>query len=186
MSTESTPSQFQDTQQLLSEDGFRVSNIWYHGTASGLLESIQQQGLKGAGDAELMSRQQHLLKTIGHSSIGSDDPVFLTQSKELAYFWAQQKTHSRNLAFQQNEAPVVIAVTLADEEQSSVRPDAGGAALVLEPGNAYMTFLKALYEAHGHTLEDANPLAMPRDYFLNKLGLAYRQAPIAADALTVL
>ena len=183
MSTESTPSQFQDTQQLLSQDGFRVSNIWYHGTACGLLESIQQQGLKGAGDAELMSRQQHLLKTIGHSSIGSDDPIFLTQSKELAYFWAQQKTHSRNLAFQQQEQPVVLQITLSPEDNAQVKPDAGGAALMLEPGNAYMTFLKDLYQQHGLTLEDINPLQAERQYFLQQLGLAYHQQPIASDCL---
>ena len=34
------PSHLQDAKDLLTQDGFATSNIWYHGTSSALLTSI--------------------------------------------------------------------------------------------------------------------------------------------------
>lgn len=86
-----TPDFLQDAKQLLSDDGFATSNVWYHGTSSGLIPSVTNQGLVGGGDAALMKRMQSTLKTIQAPAFTAEDPVFLTQSKELAYYWAAQK-----------------------------------------------------------------------------------------------
>ena len=181
-----TPDFLQDAKQLLSDDGFATSNVWYHGTSSGLIPSVTNQGLVGGGDAALMKRMQSTLKTIQAPAFTAEDPVFLTQSKELAYYWAEQKSKSRNLYFNNDETPVVFEVTLSDEENAKVKTDAGGAALLMEPGNAYLTHLKEVYQACGKELEEINPLKADRMDYLNKLGLAYCAEPISKKAVKLL
>ncbi|TVV42575.1 hypothetical protein [Thalassolituus sp. C2-1] len=181
-----TPTQFQDLAQLLSDDGIATSGIWYHGTASGLVAAIQSEGLKGSGDAEIMARQLKTLSTIGHTTSEHKDPVFLTQSKELAYFWASQKTHTRNLYLQGNEEAVIFAVNLPETLQAQVTTDAGGAALVMEPGNLYVAWLRELYENNGKTLAEIDPFKCDRMDYLNKLGLAYLATDVEPQYLTLL
>lgn len=176
MSTEENviaPSYLKDAASLITEDGFPVSNVWYHGTTSSLVKAIKNKGLHGGGDAAWIKRTQGTLKTIGNRTFESKDPVFLTQSKELAYFWAQQRTHSRNLYFQKDETPVVLKITLNDEDNAKVNPDAGGAALIMEPNNAYVTYLKAIFEANGQDLDDFDPTKADRMIYRDRLGLAY-------------
>ncbi|MGR5456567.1 hypothetical protein ACPV5N_22030, partial [Vibrio alfacsensis] len=84
------PSYLQDAKELLSQDGFATSDVWYHGTSSALLSSIQGQGLKRSGDKALNQAAKKTMATIGNNYTESVAPVFLTQSKELAYYWAQQ------------------------------------------------------------------------------------------------
>jgi hypothetical protein len=181
-----TPAYLQDAKQLLTDEGFTTSNVWYHGTSSGLITSITNQGLVGGGDAALMKRMQSTLKTIQAPAFTAEDPVFLTQSKELAYYWAEQKAKSRNLYFSNGETAVVFAVTLSDDDNAKVKTDAGGAALLMEPGNAYLTHLKEVYKACGKELEEINPLKADRMDYLNKLGLAYCAEPISKKAVTLL
>ncbi|HBS41658.1 MAG TPA: hypothetical protein DEA26_03185 [Oceanospirillales bacterium] len=183
MSENNTPEFLRDVSELLTEQGLTTGEHWYHGTASGLLKSIMSQGLIGGGDAESAARMQKTLGTIGNRQFESDDPLFLTQSKELAYFWAEAKTHARNLYFQQNEEPVVLEISVAAEK---VRPDVGAAALIMEPSNEYLLKLKSLYEAQGVTFEEVNPLKADRGYFLSKLGMAYTEMVISPDDLRVL
>jgi hypothetical protein len=108
--------------------------------------------------------------------------VFLTQSKELAFYWAAQKTHTRNLYFKKDEIPVVIQVS----QPEKVSPDVGGTAMLLEPSNQYILTLKAIYEQHGVAWNDANPLEVPREFYLEKLGLAYSSKNIPAEKLSIL
>lgn len=181
-----TPAFLQDIDTRLGAEGFQCDHTWYHGTSSGLAGHIQQQGLHGAGDAELLSRTQGTLNTIGAPALTSQDPVFLTPSKTLAYYWADQKARSRNLYFANNETPVVFQVNLTAEQNQQVHTDAGGTALLLEPGNAYIHFLQNLYSEHGYEWPEMDPLKTDRMSFLTRLGLAYSNVSIAADSLELL
>ncbi len=179
------PAHLQDALQSLSATGFATSDVWYHGTASGVVPSILEQGLTRIGDQTLREHQLKTLSTIGHTTTDHAEPVFLTQSKELAFYWAEQKTHSRNLYLQGNESPVVLAVALPDELASQVSTDVGGAALVLEPGNAYIQYLKALYAEAEIEFPEINPFEVDRSAYLNVLGLAYVAQDIAPEYLRV-
>lgn len=168
------PDYLKDAASLMSEDGnMATSNVWYHGTASSLVKGIKNKGLHGGGDTAWIKRTQGTLQTIGNRTFETKDPVFLTQSKELAYFWAQQRAHSRNLYFQKDETPVVVKVTLNEDDNAKVNPDAGGAALIMEPGNAYVLYLKSIFEANKQDLDDFDPREADRMIYLNRLGLAY-------------
>jgi hypothetical protein len=179
------PDYLKDAASLMSDDGLTVSNVWYHGTASSLVKGIKNKGLHGGGDAAWIKRTQGTLQTIGNRTFESQDPVFLTQSKELAYFWAQQRAHSRNLYFQKDENPVVIKITLNEADNAKVNPDAGGAALVMEPNNAYVTYVKTIFAANGRDLDDFDPTKADRMIYLNRLGLAYTNDFISGKFIEV-
>lgn len=180
-----TPDFLKDFASLLSADGLKTANVWYHGTASGLVASIQAHGLIGSGDSELHQRQLKTLGTIGHEAMDTTDPVFLTQSKELAYFWANAKAHTRTIYMGQEETPVVFEITLPDELNKQVITDAGGAALVLEPGNLYLLWLRELYKEYGQELPELD-YRMDRMEYLKRLGLAYAACDIPAQYLMLL
>ena len=112
--------------------------------------------------------------------------MFITQSKELAYFWACEKAHTRDLYLKTNEQPVVFELNLPPELQQKVTTDAGGAALLLEPGNLYLLWLGELYDACGVAKPDIDPLRGNRMDYLNKLGLAYLNDPVAPEHLLLL
>lgn len=176
MSTEKNviaPDYLKDAASLLTEDGFTTSNVWYHGTTSALVKTIKNKGLHGGGDTAWIKRTQGTLKTIGNRTFETNDPVFLTQSKELAYFWAQERAHFRTLYFKQEETPVVLKATLNADDNAKVKPDFGGVALMMEPNNTYITYLKEIYKANGLELEEFDPTQADRMVFLNRLGLAY-------------
>ena len=181
-----TPSYLQDAQQLLSATGFATSGTWYHGTASGLVDSIQAQGLVGTGDLEGLQKHMDTLGTIGHEVSTHRDPLFVTQSKELAYFWANVKTHNRNLYFQKDEQPVVFELNLPEELQAKVITDAGGAALILEPGNLYLLWLEELYKSLGFELVKPDPFKCDRMDYQNILGLSYIADAVPAEYLKLL
>ena len=182
MSDITTPDYLKDAEQLLSENGFATSDDWYHGTASGLVDTILKDGLKGGGDTETAEREQGTLGTIGNRQFETSEPVFLTQSKELAYFWAARKAHTRNLYFRKEETPVVLKVS----QPEKVTPDVGGTAILLEPNNTYITMLKELYEKKGIAwIDESNPLKLPRETYLDMLGLGYSYDNIPADKVSV-
>lgn len=172
MTDRQIPTYLQDADQLISENGFKTSNVWYHGTASGLIESIQEKGLLQSGDKESNARAKKTMSTIGGSYKENKDPICLSQSKELAYFWAEQATKQRNLRFGGNEEPVVVAISLPDDLNSDVKPDVGAAAMLII-GNAYTDELKTIYEKNGLTAPDVDPMNADRMEYLSKLGLAY-------------
>lgn len=181
MSENITPEFLQDVDTLLSEAGFATNDTWYHGTSSGLIESIMTLGLKGGGDTETTERTQSTLGTIGNRQFESHDPVFLTQSKEIAFYWAAQKAHTRNLYFRKDEIPVVIQVS----QPEKVSPDVGGTAMLLEPSNEYILTLQAIYESKGIAWEEVNPLEVPREFYLQKLAMAYSSENIPAEKLSI-
>jgi hypothetical protein len=189
MSTEQViaPAYLKDVASLMSEDGsMATSNVWYHGTASSLVKGIKNKGLHGGGDAAWIKRTQGTLQTIGNRTFETKDPVFLTQSKELAYFWAQQRAHLRNVYFQKDEIPAVIKVTLNEDDNAKVNPDAGGAALIMEPNNEYVLYLKEIFTANGQDLDDFDPTKADRMIYLNRLGLAYTNDYIPGKFIEVL
>lgn len=181
-----TPKFLQDAQQLLSTTGFATNGTWYHGTASGLVESIQAQGLFGSGDAEGLAKHMQTLSTIGHETSDHSDPLFVTQSKELAYFWANRKAYSRNLYFQKDEQPVVLELNLPAALESKVITDAGGAALVLEPGNLYLLWLEDLYKNLGFEFTKPDPFNCDRMDYQNFLGLSYINETVPAEFVKLL
>jgi len=181
MSEITTPEYLKDAEELLTEQGFATDENWYHGTSSGLVKAILKDGLKGGGDAETAQREQKTLGTIGNRQFESSDPVFLTQSKELAYFWASRKAHTRNLYFRKDEEPVVLKVSSPDK----VSPDVGGTAILLEPSNEYIMMLQDMYEKKGIAWDETNPLQLPREFYLDKLGMAFSRDSIPAEKISV-
>ncbi|MCP5160894.1 MAG: hypothetical protein H7A00_04385 [Hahellaceae bacterium] len=180
------PAYLQDASVLLKQDGFVTGNIWYHGTSSALLDSIQTHGLIRSGDKALRQAIKKTMATIGDNSYAeTTEPVFLTPSKELAYYWAAQTAHNRSVRFEGKEEPVVIAMTLPDDLLAKVQPDVGAAALLMVQGNDYLEFLAEVYTANGLTLEEPDPLRANRDDFLRLLGMAYLDQDVDARYLQV-
>jgi len=86
------PEIYNDVQTVLGEDGFAIptNGVWYHGTSSALVDSIKENGLVRSGDKAFNQVAKQTMATIGNSYTEQREPVFLTQSKALAYFWAEQ------------------------------------------------------------------------------------------------
>lgn len=168
----SIPNTLQDAKDLLSNNGFVVGKTWYHGTSSGLTTSIQTHGLKRSGDKALKQSAKQIMATIGNSYTETIEPVFLTQSKELAYYWAEQTIKERGVHTEKEE-PVVIAINLSEEINDKVKPDVGAASLMLVQGNDYLDYLSAIYKKCGFDAPVIDPAKADRMDYLNKLGMAY-------------
>lgn len=189
-----TPTLFQDFNSLVSKEGIKSEGTWYHGTSSGLISSIQKQGLQGSGDQALNKRTAQTMNAIAQNSGGIagstetefKEPVFLTQSKEIAYFWAQAKTHSRNVYFNNNETPVIFEISLSDDKADQVKPDVGGAALLIGPAGDYINYLKKKYDENGIDFDQLDPSPSDRMAYIKFLGMAYSTKDIEADDLKVL
>lgn len=182
-----TPTFFQDAKDLLTQQGFASSNTWYHGTSSALIDSIKAQGLKRSGDQALKTAAKNTMATIGNNYTESVEPVFLTQSKELAYYWAQQTVRNRSVRIAGNELPAVITVNLPPPLNSKVKPDVGAASLLLvEEGEQFMAFLAGIYLANDFAAPDINLMHAHRLEYLTKLGMAYYDADIEASLLGAL
>ncbi|MCP4789841.1 MAG: hypothetical protein GY881_06370 [Gammaproteobacteria bacterium] len=179
-----TPTFLQDAKDLLTEQGFATSNTWYHGTSSALIESIKTHGLKRSGDQALKAATKKTMATIGNSYTESVEPVFLTQSKELAFYWAQQTVRNRSVRIEGNELPAVITVNLPDMLNSKVKPDVGAASLLLvKEGEQFMAFLTGVYLANDFEIPEINLMHADRLEYLNKLGMAYYDADIDASLI---
>jgi len=168
------PAFLQDAKDLLTKDGFTTGDVWYHGTSSALVESIQKQGLSRAGDKAMKHVEKSTMATIGGSMTESHEPICLTQSKELAYFWATQTVRDRSVRFEGEESPVVLEVKLPADFEEQVKPDTGYAGMLLvDGGGKYMELVEALYKANGIELAEIDPLRADRSIYLKTLGLAY-------------
>ena len=77
MTEKHTPDYLSDISAKLSVNGIASDGIWYHGTASGLVDAIVADGLIGGGDSEFLNRTQQTLGTIGGRQFESNDPVFI-------------------------------------------------------------------------------------------------------------
>ena len=182
-----TPAFLQDAKNLLTEQGFATSNTWYHGTSSALVDSIKEQGVKRSGDQALNAAAKKTMATIGNNYTESTEPVFLTQSKELAFYWAEQTVRNRSVRVEGNEQPVVIAVTLPEELNSQVKPDVGAASLLLlKEGENFMAYLAGIYQANGFGLPEIDLMKANRTEYLSTLGMAYINADIDASYLNII
>lgn len=186
MTNIATPTYLQDATQLLSADGFKLTGSWYHGTASGLTDAILENGLIGSGDAELNKQTKTTMATIGNSYTERKDPIFLTQSKELAYYWANEKAELRKTRFGADETPVVLELTLPEALASNVKTDVGAATLLLAGSDPYLEYIRALYTQNKIQLPELDPANIDRMAYLNLLGMAYCSVDIPAEHLKVL
>ncbi|MCG9555497.1 hypothetical protein L1D16_15625 [Vibrio sp. Isolate31] len=170
----SIPKHLQDAKTLLSENGFATGDTWYHGTSSALIASIKGQGLKRSGDKALNQAAIKTMATIGNNYTESVEPVFLTQSKELAYYWAQQTVRERSVRFEGEEQPVVLEVNLSDKQRAKVRPDVGAMSLLMmSVGEQFMVHLAKVYQENDIAGPDIDLRTADRMDYLNKLGMAY-------------
>ena len=184
------PTHLQDAAELLCEDGFKASNTWYHGTSSGLISAIMKGGLKPSGDQETNDKSSDAMKTLGVDYQGAPEPLFLTQSKTLAYFWALKKSNQRNQLFTAQEEPEVISIELEDEFLVAIKPDVGAMMKLMSGTDDYLDFLDTLYAQCNKTSPiatlRADPMAVDRSVYVKQLGLAYSKQGIVSDCLTVL
>ncbi|WP_417595133.1 hypothetical protein [Oceanospirillum sp.] len=183
--TTDTPVFLKDAQDLLTEQGFATSNIWYHGTSTALVDSIQEQGLKRSGDQALKEAAKKTMATIGDDHYSeTTEPVFLTQSKELAFYWAQQTVRNRSVRIEGNEQPVVLSVTLPNDINSAVKPDVGAASLLMvKEGENYMAFLAAIYQENNQPVPSIDLMKADRMDYLNLLGMAYIDRDLPANVI---
>ncbi len=178
------PSYLQDAKQVLTPEGFQPGDVWYHGTSSALLPSILEQGLKRSGDKAMKQAAKQTMATIGNSYTESIEPVFLTQSRQVAYYWAEQTVRNRSVRFEGEETPVVVAVTLPESLRDGVKPDVGAASLLMvKEGEHYLAFIAGLYEAADLPAPSIDLMKADRLEYLNKLAMAYYNKDIAAECV---
>lgn len=179
-----TPTFLKEANNVLRDQGFATSNVWYHGTSSALVDSIKTQGLKRSGDKVLKNATKQTMATIGNSYTESIEPVFLTQSKELAFYWAQQTVRNRSVRVEGNEHPVVFAVSLPEDLNTKVKPDVGAASLLLlKEGEDFMAYLAGIYQENGFGIPDIDLMKADRLEYLTVLGMAYINTDISANYL---
>ena len=182
-----TPAFLQDAKDLLTEQGFATSNIWYHGTSSALVDSINEQGLKRSGDKALKAAAKQTMATIGNHYTETIEPVFLTQSKELAYYWASQTVRDRSVRIEGDEQPVVFAVTLPEDLNNQVKPDVGAASLLLvQEGEQFMAHLAGVHQTNGFDAPEIDLRQADRMAYLDKLGMAYYDADIDSSCVNII
>ena len=182
------PEIYNDIGSVLSKDGFVIANdgLWYHGTSSALVDSILDNGLKRSGDKAFNQAAKSTMATIGNNYTEQREPIFLTQSKALAYFWAEQCVKRRSVRFEGDEKPVVMSVELDEERAAKVRPDVGAAGLLMiKEGEAFMVYLAKLYEQAGLEALDIDLMNAGREEYLSKLGMAYLDQDLAAEIASV-
>jgi len=181
-----TPDFLKDSKELLTERGFTPTDTWYHGTSSVLADAISKQGLKRSGDKALKQAAKQTMATIGNSYSESIEPVFLTQSKELAFYWAEQTVRDRSVRIEGDELPVVFAVKLPQALNAKVKPDVGAASLLLvKEGEQFMAYLAGIYQANGFGIPEIDLMKADRLEYLDKLGMAYFDADIDVSCLDI-
>jgi hypothetical protein len=182
-----TPIFLKDAKIVLSARGFTTSHIWYHGTSSTLIDSIIKQGLKRSGDNALKNAAKKTMATIGNHYTESTEPVFLTPSKELAYYWAAQTVRDRRVRLEDNADPVVFAVTLPEALNAQVKPDVGAMSLLLlKEGESFMAYLAGIYQSNNLDVPEINLLKADRLEYLSMLGMAYIDADISTTHLELI
>lgn len=180
------PKYLQDSKELLSENGFAVNGTWYHGTSSALWDSIQKHGLKRSGDKDLKQAAKKTMATIGNKYTETIEPVFLTQSKALAYYWAKQCVRERSVRFEGEEKPIVIQLDLPESLKAKVKPDVGAMSLLLlDEGEKYMAYIAKLHQDLGLPILSIDLKQADRMAYLEQLGMAYIDQDIDSDFLSL-
>lgn len=181
----SIPAYLQDARELLTPQGFTVGDVWYHGTSSALLSSVLSHGLRRSGDLSMNQAAKQTMATIGNHYRESIEPVFLTQSKELAYYWGTQTVRNRSVRVGGDETPVVIAVHLPEDVRGDVKPDVGAISLLMvKDGERFLAHVAGLYESAGFAMPSIDLMKADRLDFLHKLGMAYFNQDIDAGYLS--
>jgi hypothetical protein len=180
-----TPSHLQDGSELLTADGFSTSHVWYHGTSSALITGIKANGINRSGDRDSNKKAKETLMNIGDKYTESVQPVFLTQSKELAFIWAEKTVRKRSVRFEGDEMPVVFKATLNDELNAKVKTDVGAAAMLMVQADDYLEEVAAIYTANGLSAPTIDPATANRMDYLNKLGMAYIDTNIPAHCIVL-
>ena len=185
--TIAAPANLRDASRLLTGQGFATSDTWYHGTSSALVESIRQYGLKRSGDREMQAATKQTMATIGNAYAETPEPIYLTQSSELAYYWATQTVRERDVRVGGDNQPVVLAVQLPASLNDQVKPDVGAASLLLvKAGEDFMAYLAGIYQAQGLAAPDIDLMKADRMEYLDTLGMAYLDTDIDAACVTLL
>lgn len=180
------PNDLKDATSLLTKEGFATGTVWYHGTSSSLVDSIKSHGLKRSGDRAMKKAAKSTMATIGNDYSESIEPVFLTQSKELAYYWAEQAVRERSVRFEGEESAVIFAVELPEELNAKVLPDVGAASLLMiKEGESYMAYVAKIYQDCSAGLLDIDLMKAHRLEYLNKLGMAYINEDIDAEFVSL-
>lgn len=180
------PSYLEDAKDLLTKDGFAISTVWYHGTSSALVNSIKSNGLKCSGDTAMKQAAKSTMATIGNNYTEFTEPVFLTQSKELAYYWAKQTVRERSVRFDGEESAVVLAIKLPEELNAKVSPDVGAASLLMiKEGELYMAYVAQIYQQCNAGVLDIDLMKASRLEYLTKLGMAYIKQDIDPALVSV-
>jgi hypothetical protein len=180
-----TPNHLQDAKSLLSADGFATSNVWYHGTSSALLTSIKEKGLNRSGDRDSNQAATKTMVTIGGNYQESVQPVFLTQSKELALIWANKTIAKRTVRFEGEEMAIVLAVTLDETLNEKVKTDVGAAGMIMVGNDDFIEQVGEIYQANGFDAPEIDPATADRMDYLNKLGMAYINTNIPAECVAL-
>jgi len=176
------PDHLRDAKERLTAQGFTTGDTWYHGTSSALVDSIKKHGLKRSGDKTMKQAAKQTMATIGNDYTESIEPVFLTQSKEIAYFWAKKTVRDRSVRLESAEEPIVLQVSLPDELNSQVKPDVGAVSLLMiKEGEHYIAHIAAIYEKNEQVVPEIDLMKADRMDFLNKLGMAYYNQDIAPE-----
>ncbi|GAL22674.1 hypothetical protein JCM19235_4632 [Vibrio maritimus] len=127
------------------------------------------------------------MATIGNQYTEIVEPVFLTQSKELAYYWAQQTVRERSMRFEGVEEPIVLQVNLNEKQQTSVKPDVGAMSLLMmRDGEAYMAHIAKLYQDNNLAIPEIDLRNADRMAFLDTLGMAYIDQDVSRASIEVL
>jgi len=177
-----TPLYLQDAKTRLTEQGFVCDNVWYHGTSSALWESIREAGLKRSGDQALKQATKKTMATIGNHYTETTEPVFLSPSRELAYYWAQQRVRERSVRFEGTEQPIVLELRLPEELAAKVKPDVGAMSLLLlDEGEQYLAFLARLSQDQALPPPDIDLQKADRMAYLTQLGMAYIDQDIPSE-----
>lgn len=177
-----TPLYLQDAKTRLTEQGFVCDDVWYHGTSSALWKSIQSLGLKRSGDKALKEAAKKTMATIGNHYTETIEPVFLSPSKELAFYWAKQRVCERSVRFEGEEQPIVLELRLPKELSAKVKPDVGAMSLLLlDEGEQYLAFLAKLSQDQGLPPPDIDLQKADRMAYLTQLGMAYIDQDIPAE-----
>ncbi len=180
------PAHLKDAKALLTDSGFTIGDTWYHGTSSALVDSIVTNGLKRSGDKALKQTAKQTMATIGNQYTESIEPVFLTQSKELAHYWAEQTVRERSVRFEGDESAVVVEVNLPKEMLSQVKPDVGAASILLLKGDNFMAHMAKIYQDCGFSGPDIDLMNADRMAYLMVLGMAYIDKDIDSAYIEVI
>jgi len=179
------PAHLSDAKNILTAEGFTCSDVWYHGTSSALVDSIKKNGLKRSGDKAMKQAAKKTMATIGNAYTESIEPVFLTQSKELAYYWAKESIRDRSVRIKGSEEPAVIAVKLPETQLANIKPDVGAASILLLEGDGFMAHMAGIYQNCGFSGPDIDLRNASRMEYLDKLGMAYINQDLEPQYLEV-